>query len=100
MPETWMTAKLMSASANVTAMLAVAEPRNGIIPSRLVTSTKKKVVAYEAARMATAWNSARRDENIEYYVAKLTELSAKFEAFAPRPGAPAAPASTQTSLEL
>ena len=56
-----------------------------------VTGARKKVVAYEAARMLSSWDPDRRDENVEYYVAKLNELSAKFEAFAPRAGGGATP---------
>jgi DNA polymerase elongation subunit (family B) len=50
-----------------------------------VTGTKKKVVAYEAARRIEDWNPQQRDENVEYYVAKLNELAGKFAEFAPKP---------------
>jgi DNA polymerase elongation subunit (family B) len=97
--------KIAASSRNRSAAfeLALASGRDyqaGDAISYYITGAKKKVVAYEAARMAAGWNPAQRDENVEYYVAKLNELSLKFEEFAPRPGAPAAPASAQTSLAL
>jgi DNA polymerase elongation subunit (family B) len=50
-----------------------------------ITGAKKKVIAYEAARLITDWNPESRDENVEYYVAKLGELHTKFAPFAPEP---------------
>ncbi|MDD5200730.1 MAG: DNA polymerase domain-containing protein, partial [Terrimicrobiaceae bacterium] len=52
-----------------------------------ITGAGKKVVAYEAARMVDAWRPDARDENVEYYVAKLNELHAKFAAVVPGPDA-------------
>ncbi len=46
-----------------------------------VTGTRKKVVAYEAAKMASEWSADARDENVEYYVGKLDELAKKFAEF-------------------
>ncbi len=97
--------KIAASSRNRSAAfeLALASGRDyqaGDAISYYITGTKKKVVAYEAARMTAGWEPAQRDENVEYYVAKLNELSAKFEAFAPRPGATDTPDSTQTSLAL
>lgn len=49
--------------------------------SYYITGTKKKVVAYEAARFVSEWNAEERDENVEYYVGKLDELAKKFAEF-------------------
>jgi DNA polymerase I len=46
--------------------------------SHYIKATPKKVAAYEAAKLATEFDPANRDENIEYYVAKLDELVKKF----------------------
>lgn len=50
-----------------------------------ITGIKKKVVAYESARLLAEWNAEARDENVEYYVAKLDELAKKFEGFGTEP---------------
>ena len=56
-----------------------------------ITGTKKKVSSYENARLISEHNPEDRDENIEYYVAKLDELARKYAPFigeassAPRP---------------
>jgi DNA polymerase elongation subunit (family B) len=90
--------KIAASSRNRSAAfeLALASGRDyqaGDAISYYVTGTKKKVVAYEAARMTAAWDPVQRDENVEYYVSKLNELSAKFAEAAPKPDA-------QTSLAL
>jgi DNA polymerase I len=54
--------------------------------SYYITGAKKKVVAYEAARLVSEWSVETRDENVEYYVAKLDELAKKFEGFGAAPG--------------
>ncbi len=54
--------------------------------SYYITGTKRKVVAYEAARLVSEWNPENRDENVEYYIAKLDELAKKFEGFGSAPG--------------
>lgn len=54
--------------------------------SYYITGTKKKVVAYENARMVSEWNPDSRDENVEYYIAKLDDLARKFESFGTAPG--------------
>jgi DNA polymerase I len=46
--------------------------------SYYIKSTPKKVPAYEAARFASEFDPQNRDENIDYYVAKLDELVKKF----------------------
>jgi DNA polymerase elongation subunit (family B) len=86
--------KIAASSRNRSAAfeLALASGRDyqaGDAISYYVTGTKKKVVAYEAARMISAWDPGQRDENVEYYVSKLNELSAKFAEAAPKPDAQA-----------
>ncbi|MEO8204606.1 MAG: DNA polymerase domain-containing protein, partial [Chthoniobacterales bacterium] len=49
--------------------------------SYYVTGTKKKVTAYENAKLIEHWNPESRDENVEYYAAKLDELMKKFAEF-------------------
>jgi len=46
--------------------------------SYYIKSTPKKLPAYEAARLATDFDPANRDENVDYYVRKLDELVKKF----------------------
>jgi DNA polymerase elongation subunit (family B) len=61
--------------------LALASGRNykpGEQVSYYITGTTKKVAAYEAAKLASAFDPQNRDENIDYYVAKLDELVKKF----------------------
>ncbi|HEY8899792.1 MAG TPA: DNA polymerase domain-containing protein [Chthoniobacterales bacterium] len=77
-----------SRNRNAAFELALASGRDyqaGDAVTYYVTGTKKKVVAYEAARLVETWSPADRDENVEYYVAKLNELHAKFAPFAPAP---------------
>ena len=68
--------------------LALASGRNykpGEQISYYIKATPKKVAAYEAAKLATDFDPQNRDENIDYYVAKLDELVKKFSAFSPKP---------------
>jgi DNA polymerase elongation subunit (family B) len=61
--------------------LALASGRNykpGDQISYYVKATPKKVAAYEAAKLVTDFDPQNRDENIDYYVAKLSELVKKF----------------------
>jgi len=61
--------------------LALASGRNykpGDQISYYVKATPKKVPAYEAAKLASEFDPQNRDENIDYYVAKLDELVKKF----------------------
>ncbi len=61
--------------------LALASGRNykpGDQLSYYVKTTPKKVAAYEAAKLVTDFDPENRDENIDYYVAKLSELMKKF----------------------
>jgi DNA polymerase, archaea type len=78
--------------------LALASGRNyrpGEQVSYYITGTTKKVAAYENAKLASAFDPKNRDENIDYYIAKLDELVKKFAGIAAQP-----PAVKQTSLAL
>jgi DNA polymerase, archaea type len=46
--------------------------------SYYIKSTPKKVAAYEAAKLVADFDPQSRDENIDYYIAKLDELVKKF----------------------
>jgi DNA polymerase I len=61
--------------------LALASGRNykpGDQISYYIKVTPKKVPAYEAAKLASEFDPQNRDENVDYYVAKLDELVKKF----------------------
>src|SRR5437867_2564910 len=61
--------------------LALASGRNykpGDQISYYVKATPKRVPAYEAAKFASEFDPQNRDENIDYYVAKLDDLVKKF----------------------
>jgi DNA polymerase I len=61
--------------------LALASGRNykpGDQISYYIKDTPKKVPAYEAAKPASEFDPENRDENIDYYVAKLDDLMKKF----------------------
>ena len=78
--------------------LALASGRNykpGDQISYYVRATPKKVPAYEAAKLASDFDPQNRDENIDYYVAKLDELMKKFGGLATT-----APAPKQETLAL
>jgi hypothetical protein len=49
---------------------------------------QKKVPAYEAAKLASEFDSENRDENVDYYVAKLDDLMEKFSSISARASAP------------
>ncbi len=75
--------------------LALASDRNykpGEQVSYYVKATPKKVPAYEAAKLASEFDPQNRDENVDYYVAKLDELMKKFASMIP--------AAEQVSLAL
>jgi DNA polymerase elongation subunit (family B) len=57
--------------------------------SYYITGTKKNVAAYEAAKLASDFDPQNRDENIDYYVAKLSELMKKFGDVTTAPAPPA-----------
>ncbi len=76
-------AKIASSARNRAAAyeLAVASGRNyrpGDQISYYIKTTPKKVPAYEAAKLATDFDPQNRDENVDYYVAKLDDLVKKF----------------------
>ncbi len=76
--------KITATSRNRSAAfeLAIKTGRNyqaGDQISYYITGASKKVTAYENARLVSEWNPEARDENVEYYVAKLDELATKFE---------------------
>src|SRR5437868_14235329 len=60
--------------------------------SYYIKSTPKKVPAYEAARLASDFDPQNRDENVDYYIAKLDDLVKKFGSVIP--------ASEQETLRL
>jgi DNA polymerase elongation subunit (family B) len=78
--------------------LALASGRNykpGDQVSYYIKATPKKVAAYEAARLASEFDPENRDENVDYYVAKLGELVKKFRGLVNTPSSP-----TQEDLSL
>jgi DNA polymerase elongation subunit (family B) len=56
--------------------------------SYYIKSTAKKAPAYEAARLASDFDPQNRDENVDYYVAKLDELVKKFSGITATTSAP------------
>jgi DNA polymerase, archaea type len=71
--------------------LALASGRNykpGDQVSYYIKATPKKVAAYEAARLASEFDPENRDENVDYYVAKLAELVKKFHGLTDAVSAP------------
>src|SRR5947208_14358025 len=71
--------------------LALASGRNykpGDQISYYIKVTPKKVPAYEAAKLASEFDPENRDENVDYYVAKLDELVKKFAGLATTASAP------------
>jgi DNA polymerase I len=49
--------------------------------SYYITGTSKKGAAYENAKLTSAFDPQNRDENVDYYVAKLDEIMKKFRSF-------------------
>ena len=81
-------AKIAGSARNRSAAyeLALASGRNykpGDQVSYYIQATPRKVPAYEAAKLASDFDLQNRDENVEYYVAKLDELMRKFSALLP-----------------
>src|SRR6187401_296327 len=71
--------------------LALASGRNyrpGDQISYYIKATPKKVPAYEAARLASDFDPQNRDENVDYYVAKLDDLVKKFTGISAAPSTP------------
>ncbi|HJX24955.1 MAG TPA: DNA polymerase domain-containing protein [Chthoniobacterales bacterium] len=66
--------------------LALASGRNyrpGDQISYYITGASKKVAAYESAKLASSFDPQNRDENIDYYIAKLDDLAKKFGSMIP-----------------
>jgi DNA polymerase I len=66
--------------------LALASGRNyrpGDQISYYITGAGKKVAAYESAKLALNFDPQNRDENIDYYIAKLDDLAKKFGSMIP-----------------
>jgi DNA polymerase I len=71
--------------------LALASGRNykpGDQISYYIKATPKKVPAYEAAKLASEFDPRNRDENVDYYVAKLDDLVKKFSSLTAVASAP------------
>ena len=71
--------------------LALASGRNyrpGDQISYYIKTTPKKVPAYEAARLASEFDPQNRDENVDYYLAKLDDLVKKFSGLSAAASAP------------
>jgi DNA polymerase elongation subunit (family B) len=56
--------------------------------SYYIKATPKKVPAYEAAKLASDFDPQNRDENIDYYIAKLDDLVKKFSSLSTTASAP------------
>jgi DNA polymerase elongation subunit (family B) len=56
--------------------------------SYYIKATPKKVPAYEAAKLASAFDPENRDENVDYYTAKLDDLVKKFSGLTTTASAP------------
>jgi DNA polymerase elongation subunit (family B) len=56
--------------------------------SYYIKNTSKKVPAYEAARLASDFDPQNRDENVDYYLAKLDDLVKKFSGLTAETSAP------------
>ncbi len=48
-----------------------------------ITGEKRTVTAWQAARPVETWDAQARDENVEYYVAKLKDAAKRFAEFLP-----------------
>jgi DNA polymerase I len=86
-------AKIAGAARNRAAAyeLALASGRDykpGDQISYYIKATPKKVPAYEAAKPASEFDPENRDENVDYYVAKLDELVKKFSSLVTAASAP------------
>jgi DNA polymerase I len=68
--------------------LALASGRNykpGDQISYYIIGAAKKLAAYENAKLASNFDPQNRDENIDYYIAKLDDLMKKFTTLVPAP---------------
>ncbi|MGH7907445.1 MAG: DNA polymerase domain-containing protein [Candidatus Binataceae bacterium] len=74
------------AAAYELAMRAERGYQSGDQISYYVTGRGTKVKVNSSAKMASDYDAANPDENVEYYQAKLADLYEKFRPFADRPG--------------
>src|SRR5262245_28717372 len=82
------------AAAYELALISGRNYRPGDQISYYIKATPKKVPAYEAAKLASEFDPENRDENVDYYVAKLDDLVKKFS------GVTSAAVLKQESLDL
>ncbi len=68
--------------------------RPGDQVSYYITGTTKKVAAYDNAKLVSDFDPKARDENIDYYAAKLDDLMKKFASFTSTKTAGKEPAQT------
>jgi DNA polymerase, archaea type len=66
------------AAAYELALASGRDYRPGDQISYYIRATPKKVAAYEAAKLAGEFDPENRDENVDYYLAKLDDLMKKF----------------------
>jgi DNA polymerase, archaea type len=83
------------AAAYELALASTRSYRPGDQISYYIKATPKRVPAYEAAKLASDFDPQNRDENIDYYVAKLDDLVKKFRGLTDAASTP-----TQKSLAL
>ncbi len=76
------------AAAYELALASNRDYRPGEQISYYIKATPKKVPAYEAAKVASEFDPQNRDENVDYYVAKLDELVKKFSGVSAAASAP------------
>jgi DNA polymerase, archaea type len=74
------------AAAYELALKATRPYQSGDRISYYVAGTGSRVKVSAAAKLASAYDPAAPDENVDYYLAKLTELYEKFRPFCERPG--------------
>jgi DNA polymerase I len=74
------------AAAYELALKATRPYQSGDRISYYVAGTGARVKVSAAAKLASAYDPAAPDENVDYYLAKLTELYEKFRPFCERPG--------------
>jgi DNA polymerase, archaea type len=74
------------AAAYELALKATRRFQSGDRISYYVAGSGARVKVSAAAKLATEYDAANPDENVEYYQSKLTELYEKFRPFCERPG--------------
>jgi len=68
--------------------------------SYYVVGRGPNVAVNEYAKLASLWDPARPDENVEYYQTKVLEIWDRFRAFAELEGLRPPAADTETSAQL